>query len=109
MATVLKQLGQAAIGTTFSTIYTVPASTTTIIKELAICNTTSSAITVNVCAVPSGGTAGTGNALIYGYSISANLPAFFGGMNTVLPTGVTLQVSASATGLTITASGVEVS
>lgn len=109
MPTVLKQLGQAAIGTTLATIYTVPASTTMMIKELAICNTTAAAITVNVFAVPSGGTAGTGNALIYGYSVGANLPAFFGGLNTVLAAGATIQVSASAAGLTITASGVEVS
>jgi len=105
----LKQLGQLALGTSASIIYTVPASTNTIIKEMAICNTSSSAVSVNVYMVPSGGTAGATNAVISGYSIAANLPAFFTGLNTIIPAGATIQGSASASGVTITISGAEVS
>ena len=66
------QLGQAAITTSATTLYTVPSLTRTYLKDINICNTTGSPVTVNVYLVPSGGSAGTGNALLYGLSVAAN-------------------------------------
>jgi hypothetical protein len=66
------RLGQAAITGTIATLYTVPAGFRAFVKDLNICNTTGGAVTVNVHLVPNGGTAGTDNAILYGFSIAAN-------------------------------------
>lgn len=107
MAYTAVRLGQAAIDTSASTIYTTPASTTTIVKSIDICNTNATATTVRVHLVPSGGSIGTGNAFLYDYSMAGNAFLSLTGSQ-VLGTGATLQVQAGATGLTITASGVEI-
>jgi hypothetical protein len=100
------QLGQAAITVANATLYTTPASTRTFVKDLTVCNTTSSAITFNVHLVPSGGAAGTSNALFYGVSLAPNSTMQWNGVQ-ILHAGGFVVTSASATGLTITASGAE--
>lgn len=100
------QLGQAAITGVIATLYTVPASTRTFVKDIDICNTTAGAITVDVHLVPSGGSATTANALLYGYSINANATLQWTGTQIMNAAG-TLQVKASGAGCTITASGAE--
>lgn len=99
-------LGQAAITGSISTLYTVPANTRTFVKDLNICNTTGGALTVNVHLVPSGGTAGTGNAILYTYSIAANTTYRWTGLQ-IMNELQTIQIKGSTTGLTITASGAE--
>ena len=54
------KLGQAAITTGVTTLYTVPAVARALLKEFNIVNTTAGAITARVFLVPSGGSAGTG-------------------------------------------------
>lgn len=100
------QLGQAAITVAEATLYIVPASTRTFVKDLSICNTTSGAVSLNVHLVPSGGTAGTSNALFYGASIPPNGTLQWNGVQ-ILNAGGFIVTSASAAGLTITASGAE--
>jgi len=100
------QLGQAAITASTTTLYTVPTSTRTFLKDMDICNTTSGAITVNIYIVPSAGTASTSNALLYGALVPANSTLQWTGSQ-ILLTGSTIQISASATGCTIVASGGE--
>lgn len=100
------KLGQAAITAAATTIYTTPASTRAMVKELDICNTTAGALTFDVYLVPSGGTAGTSNALLYGAAINANTLFQWNGVQ-ILNAGDTIQVKASGLGLTITASGGE--
>jgi len=103
-----KQLAQIAIGTTIATAYTAPASPGyTILKEINICNTATAAIKCQVHVVPSGGTAGTGNAIIYDWSVDAN-SLFVNVYDMIIPAGATIQVLASAAGCTATISGVEV-
>jgi len=99
-------LGQAAITGSIATLYTVPANTRTFVKDLNICNTTGGALTVNVHIVPNGGTAGTGNAILYTYSIAANTTYRWTGVQ-IMNELQTIQIKGSATGLTITASGAE--
>lgn len=105
-----KQLGQAAITTGVTTLYTVPGLTTTILKSFDICNTTGSGIKVRVFLVASGGSAGTSNALIYDSVVPSQTEGFPYGWEgeQVLGAAATIQIQASATGLTITASGVEI-
>jgi hypothetical protein len=100
------RLGQAAITGTIATIYTAPTGVRTFVKDLNICNTTSGALTVNVHLVPSAGSADTTNAILYGYSIAANTTYRWSGVQIMNAAG-TIQVKASTTGLTITASGAE--
>lgn len=100
------KLGQAAITGSIATLYTVPASTRTLLKDIDICNTTAGALTVDVHLVPSGGSATTANALLYGYSINANATLQWTGTQ-VMNASDTIQVKASGLGCTITASGGE--
>jgi hypothetical protein len=108
MATIPKLLARAALTTSDTTVYTVPSNTTTIIKHIMLCNTTGSARLVRVEVVPNGGTAGAASAIVYDFSLGANLPwselHFI-----VMAAGDFLSVKADAGGVTITVSGVEVS
>ena len=100
------KLGQAAITTGVTTLYTVPASTRTLLKEFSIANTTAAAINVRVFLVPSTGTAGTSNAFLYDVSVPANNALQYNGIE-VLNAGDTIQIQAASAGLTIIASGGE--
>ena len=100
------KLGQAAITTGVTTLYTVPASTRTLLKEFSIANTTGAAINVRVFLVPSAGAAGTGNAFLYDVAVPANNALQYNGVQ-VMNAGETIQVQAASAGLTITASGAQ--
>jgi hypothetical protein len=100
------QLGQAAITTSYATLYTVPASTRTYLKDFDIINTTGAIVYIYVSLVPSAGTAGTGNALMYNNALPAYTTMQWTGSQ-ILNAGTTIQVKASAVGCTITASGGE--
>ena len=100
------QLGQAAITTSYATIYTVPAATRTYVKDIDVVNTTSATIGIYISLVPSGGTAGTSNALFYNTPLPLNTIVQWAGSQ-ILEEGDTIQVKASAVGCTITVSGGE--
>jgi hypothetical protein len=100
------KLGQAAITTGVTTLYTAPASTRTFVKDLDIANTTGASINVRVFLVPSAGTAATTNALFYDAAVPANTTLQWLGTQ-ILNAGDTIQIQASGAGLTITASGAE--
>jgi hypothetical protein len=100
------QLGQAAITTGFTTVYTAPVNTRTYIKDINICNTTGISCTVSVCLVPSLGSAGAGNALIYDLVLFGSDLYRWQGVQ-IINAGDTIQVKASASGATITISGGE--
>lgn len=111
-----KPIQPVAVTTSTQTIYTAPSNSTNIqsgyataeLNGLTICNTTSSSVNINVYIVPSGGSAGTGNAIIYGLPINGNDTKLLQGLTEVLAAGDTIQVSASAPGLTIRGSVSEV-
>ena len=102
------KLGQSAIAAspTVTTVYTVPASTRTLLKDIDISNTTGGAITVRVYLVPSAGSPATSNALLYNISIATATTLQWTGTQ-IMTAGDTLRAEASATGLTLTASGAE--
>ena len=99
-------LGRGAVAATLTTRYTVPASTRTFVKDICIANTTGGALTVDVHFVPTAGTAGTDNAILYGVSIAANSTLQWTG-NQILDAGDFIQDKGSSTGLTINISGGE--
>lgn len=100
------QLGQAAITTSYATIYTAPANTRTYVKDIDVINTTATTKGIYISLVPSGGTAGTDNALFYNTQLPPNTIVQWAGSQ-ILNAGDTIQVKASATGCTITVSGGE--
>jgi len=100
------KLGQAAITVGVTTLYTVPATTRTLLKELSIANTTAATINVRVFLVPSAGAAGTANAFLYDVPVPNNNALQYDGIQ-VMNAGDTIQIQAAAVGLTITASGAE--
>jgi hypothetical protein len=100
------KLGQAAITASLVTLYTVPASTRTFVKDFDICNTTVGALTVRVHLIPGGGSASAANAILYDISIPANSTLQWSGSQVMYATDF-IQTVASNTGLTITASGGE--
>lgn len=100
------KLGQAAITTGVTTLYTVPASTRAFVKNLDIVNTSAGTLTYRVFLVPSAATAGTNNALFYDFSIDTKENIQWTGTQ-ILNAGDTIQIQASGTGITITASGAE--
>jgi hypothetical protein len=100
------KLGQAAITVGVTTLYTVPASTRTLLKEFSIANTTAAAINVRVFLVPSAGAAGTDNAFLYDVAVPNNNALQYDGIQ-VMNAGDTIQIQAASAGLTITASGAE--
>lgn len=67
-----KKLYTGQPSTSATTLYTAPASTTTIVKNIVICNTTASDATITVYFVPSAGSAGATNAIISGLTVTAN-------------------------------------
>lgn len=110
MAIQEKTLGQSSItnsGTT--TIYTVPASTTTVVKTIWICNTTTSDVTLELWNVPNGDSAADANKLMDGVTIPAS---DFIQVITYLPletAGDTIQATGSTNNaLTINIYGAEI-
>jgi hypothetical protein len=85
------------------------ASATAYITEIDITNTGNSSATFSLYLVPSGGTAGATNALIYNGSITANDFRPIGPMKIYMPPGSTLQASQNTAGVyTLTINGAEV-
>lgn len=101
-----KQLAQTAIPVTETTVYTVPTGTMAIVQGIDICNTASGA-TFRIHFVPSGGSAGTGNAIFYDMTLLGGATLSWGGPQ-VLGAGGFIVVKASITGVTTTISGQEV-
>lgn len=102
------QLGQAAMTTSYATIYTTPSNpaTRTYIKDITIVNTTASPINVYVSIVPDSGTAGSSNAIFYGNALPGATTVQWTGSQ-IMSSGGTIQVKASAAGCTVTVTGGE--
>jgi hypothetical protein len=108
MATTYKVLGQQnPAATTATTLYTVPASTSTVVSTLVICNQAASAATYRISVRPAGAAQTTAMYLAYDVAVAAN-------DSTALTLGVTLAttdvitVYASTATLSFTAFGSEI-
>ena len=100
MATVSKALARAAFATSSATLYTVPESTTTIVTNIVVDNTASSAATFSILL--------DGVELLSSAAIDANASAFFD-LKQVLATTKTITGLASAVTVKFHISGVEIS
>lgn len=111
-----RQLCQGQLGSSNATLYTAPATPSTmantptvLLTEITVCNTDSSARTFTLYVVASGGTASAANAIFYQESIPATTSRTYT-KGTVLAASGTLQgLSDAASKVTYTVSGMEVS
>jgi hypothetical protein len=73
MAETLKVLGQVApSATTDTTLYTVPAATSTVVSTLNVCNRSASTITYRVAVRPAGASIANQHYLAYDVPLAAN-------------------------------------
>lgn len=100
------KLGQAAITTSYVTLYTVGVSKRTFLKQIDVCNTTAGSVSVYIHLVPSGGAADATNALYYASAVAANGNLQWAGCQ-IMNAGDFISVKASAVGCAITVSGGE--
>jgi len=110
MPLVYKVLGQSAPASTANAdLYTVPASTSTIVSTLVIANTTTSDATARVFVRIAGATAAASNAIVYDTSIPANgVYSLTLGMSLATTDVITVRTGTS-NALTFTAFGTQVS
>ena len=99
MATTTKALARAAAATSSATLYTVPASTTAVITNIVVTNTSASAQTFTIAL--------DGVVLQAASSLAANSSAYFD-LKQVLATTKTISGFASATSVNFHISGVEI-
>jgi len=97
-------LGQAAASTSFATLYTAPAGALAQVTDITICNTVVTPATFSICLVPSGGTAGAGNALFFDAPIPGNTTVQWTGSQFMLAGGF-IAAKASATTVAFTIGG----
>ena len=100
------RLAQAAMTTSYVTIYTTPLLTRTYVKNIDIVNTTSGALNFYISLVPSGDTAGAANALFYNAPINGKTTVQWTGAEILTP-GDLISVKASGAGVTVTITGGE--
>lgn len=94
----------SAAGSTVGTLYTVPTGQQFTLTDIEICNTSASPTNFSIYLVPSGGTAGTTNALFYNAPINGNTTVQWSG-STALSTGFTIQASSVNAAVAIKISG----
>jgi glucose-6-phosphate dehydrogenase assembly protein OpcA len=108
MATTYKVLGQSnPAATTATTLYTVPASTATVVSTISVCNQASTAATYRIAVRPAGATLAAQHYIVYG----ATVPASDSTMITVgltLATTDVVTVYASSANLSFNAYGSEI-
>ena len=99
MANTAKQLARAAASLTSATLYTVPASTTTVVTNIAVANTAASSATFDLSL--------NGVQLFNDVTVAANTTAFID-LKQVLSATQTITGLASATTVNFHISGVEI-
>ncbi len=93
---------------TGTTLYTVPAATSAIIKNIVMTNTTGNEATLNLHVVPSGGLAQSSNRILSTYPVPANGVAVLD-CSIVMPTASFLYgLNATPGAVVLTVSGVEI-
>jgi hypothetical protein len=99
MATVYKVLGQSApTAATATSLYTVPAATSTVVSTINVVNTAASAAdTIRIAVRPAGATLATQHYIVYGVSLSSASTFTYTGGITLATTDVVTIYSANGT------------
>lgn len=89
MATTVKVLGQVTpVAATLTTVYTVPASTSTVVSSLVVCNQSSTTTTFRVAIRPAGAVIDPKHYIYYNVTIAGNDTFIFTGGITLATTDV---------------------
>lgn len=100
--------GPAFLTTSAAVVYTVPAATTGVVKQIIFNNTGSSGTSVTAHVVPNAGSASTGNQIITLLPIGANSQLIWSADIPLAP-GETVQLlAANASTVTATVTGIEI-
>lgn len=83
-----KRLAAGTLSNSNATLYTAPASTTTIVKSLALCNTTAAAVTVTLKL--------NGIEIMAGKSLAANETYMLSSLDQIIGAAELIEGSASA-------------
>lgn len=103
-----KNLARQAVDSNVETLYTVPSSTVTIVKDIHICNNTNNRRYVSLWLVPNGDSNTDENIMFYQWDIPRRDFVHWTGFQTLDTAGDTIQALAeTADGMTITVSGAE--
>jgi hypothetical protein len=111
MAEALKVLGQSsgtAAASTYAVLYAVPTATTTVLSTIAVVNTASAAATYRLSISTSSAAPTLAEHLVYGSTVAANDSVFFTLGATMTSTQKWLMISSSASTVSFSAFGVEV-
>jgi hypothetical protein len=100
MADTLKTLYKGTLGTGSATLYAVPASTTTIVKEIILCNKTASATTASI--------AFDGGNIVAAKSIPANETLVIELHSILETTKIITGMAGTASAIDVFVSGIEV-
>ena len=103
-----KKLARQAVNDSGETIYTVPADTKTIVKDIHICNNSDSDCYVTLWLVPNGGSPTDENVMFYQWNVPANDFVHWNGWQVLDTAGDTIQALAETSDqITIMVSGAE--
>lgn len=110
MPTAYKVLGQSnPAATTETTLYTVPAATSSVVSTVSIANQTATAATYRIAVRPSADTAtAEKHWVVYGATVPAS-DSIFLTLGVTLETGDKIQIYASTANLSFSAFGSEIS
>lgn len=109
MANTYKQLGQGRYNdTNVNTVYTVPALTSAIIKNIHVCNTTAVSATFRLFLGASGATADQSSSIFYDFPVPANSFIQDSGTHILQAAGTVKFSEGTANSLTITIEGMEI-
>ena len=109
MATTYKILGQSApANTSNADLYTVPASTSTVVSSIIVTNTTTSVATARIFIRKAAATAAASNALAYDLAIAPNSVNTYTLGLTLATTDVITVQTGTANALTFQAFGSEI-
>ena len=109
MATAYKVLGQQIpAATTATTLYTVPASTSTVVSSITVCNQAGSDATFRIAIRPAGETLATKHYIVYGATVPASDSTVFT-LGLTLATTDVITVYASSATVSFNAYGSEIS
>lgn len=109
MATTIKVLGQSnPSATTLTTLYTVPASTSTVCSSISICNRSASSTTFRVAVRPGGAAISNEHYLYYDVTLAGN-DTFIATIGMTLATTDVVSVYATLATLSFHLYGQEIS
>jgi glucose-6-phosphate dehydrogenase assembly protein OpcA len=98
MATTYKVLGQSnPSATTLTTLYTVPASTSTVVSSIVVCNQAGTAATYRIAVRPAGAAVAAQHYIVYGSTVGASDSTIITLGMTLATTDVVSVYSSSAT------------